>query len=170
VRQTFIPIIQYCANGKTPEIPIYRESWKASGTSVAQELGLGRETAKAFGNYYRSHVSQTLTAVLHFPFVRKPLSGWRGPLPGKGPSMTRFIFFPLSTIMFLCLLVGTERRAWGYVDPGSGLIALQTFASVAAAYIYLIRNRIRAFFSRRKQARAGVLPVSAKNAGSSEAA
>jgi hypothetical protein len=83
--------------------------------------------------------------------------------------MKRLTSFSLAILMAFCLLVGTERRAWGYVDPGSGLIALQTCASVMAAYVYYIRRRIMAFFQRRKKAPAVVLPVATK-AGDSEAA
>ena len=50
--------------------------------------------------------------------------------------MKRLISFSLGILIALCMIVGSERRAWGYVDPGSGLIALQTIASVAAAYAY----------------------------------
>jgi hypothetical protein len=64
--------------------------------------------------------------------------------------MKRFLSFSLSVVITLCMIVATERRAWGYVDPGSGLIALQTIASVAAAYAYVIRRRIRNFFTRKK--------------------
>lgn len=55
----------------------------------------------------------------------------------------------LTLLMIACLVVGSERRAWGYVDPGTGLIALQTFASVAAAYVYFVRRKIRSYFVRR---------------------
>lgn len=48
------------------------------------------------------------------------------------------------------MIVGTERRAFAYVDPGTGLIALQTIASVIAAYTYMVRRKILAFFRRRK--------------------
>ncbi len=47
-------------------------------------------------------------------------------------------------------MVASERRAWAYVDPGTGLIALQTFASLLAAYAYIVRRKIRAFFMRRQ--------------------
>lgn len=73
--------------------------------------------------------------------------------------MKRFISISLTVIITLCMIVGSERRAWGYVDPGSGLIALQTVASVGAAYAYYIRRRIRAFFARKKEDPAVVLPV-----------
>jgi hypothetical protein len=66
--------------------------------------------------------------------------------------------------------VGTERRAWGYVDPGSGLIALQTIASVVAAYAYYVRRRILAFFRRKKEEPTVVLPVAPKAGDSAEIA
>lgn len=83
--------------------------------------------------------------------------------------MKRFVSFSLGIFMALCIIVGSERRAWGYVDPGSGLIALQGIASVAAAYAYYVRRRIRAYFSRKKEPTI-VLPVATKAGDSSEAA
>jgi len=83
--------------------------------------------------------------------------------------MKRFVSFSLGVFIALCMIVGSERRAWGYVDPGSGLIALQGIASVAAAYAYYIRRRIRAYFSRKKEPTI-VLPVAAEAGDSSKAA
>jgi len=83
--------------------------------------------------------------------------------------MKRLLSVSLGIFITLCLLIGTERRAWGYVDPGSGLVALQTLASVAAAYAYIVRRRIRAFFTRKETKSAG-LPVSAKAAEPNEIA
>ena len=80
--------------------------------------------------------------------------------------MKRLISFSLAIFITICMIVGSERRAWGYVDPGSGLIALQTIASVAAAYAYMIRRRIHAFFARKKEP-AITLPV-ARKAGESQ--
>jgi hypothetical protein len=82
--------------------------------------------------------------------------------------MKRLLSVTLGIFITLCLLVGTDRRAWGYVDPGSGLVALQTIASVAAAYAYLVRRRIRAWFSRRQKP--GGLPVTAEAGEPSESA
>ncbi len=84
--------------------------------------------------------------------------------------MKRLLSFSLALFITLCMIVGSERRAWGYVDPGSGLIAIQTIASVAAAYAYVVRRRIRAFFTRKKDAPAEVLPVIAKSGESREIA
>ena len=67
------------------------------------------------------------------------------------------------------MVVGSERRAWGYVDPGSGLIAIQGIASVAAAYAYMVRKRIAAFFTRKKQ-EPGALPGAVKTGETREIA
>jgi hypothetical protein len=84
--------------------------------------------------------------------------------------MKRFISTFLALFIAICMIVGSERRAWGYVDPGSGLIALQTIASVAAAYAYMVRRRIQAFFSRKKEVSPAVLPVPSKTGDSREIA
>lgn len=72
--------------------------------------------------------------------------------------MKRISSLSLAILITLCLIVGSERRAWGYVDPGAGFIALQTFASIVAAYAYLVRRRIRAFFTR-KQTKTVAIPI-----------
>lgn len=64
--------------------------------------------------------------------------------------MKRFISLSLAAFITICMIVGTERRAFAYVDPGTGLIALQTIASVIAAYTYMVRRKILAFFGSRK--------------------
>ncbi len=80
--------------------------------------------------------------------------------------MKRLISISLAIFMIFCLLIATDRRAWGYVDPGSGLIALQTFASVGAAYAYVIRRRIRAFFVGKEKEATLELPVAGKTSES----
>ena len=84
--------------------------------------------------------------------------------------MRKSILFFFSILTGICLVVASERRAWGYVDPGSGLIALQGIASVAAAYAYYIRRRIRTFFSRKNEQPPVVLPVTSKPGEPSELA
>ena len=84
--------------------------------------------------------------------------------------MKRLISFSLAIFTTLCLIVGSERRAWGYVDPGTGLIALQSIASVMAAYAYYVRRRIRAFFTRKKAEPVVILPVVNKTGESREIA
>jgi hypothetical protein len=84
--------------------------------------------------------------------------------------MKRLISLSLAVVITLCMIVASERRAWRYVDPGSGLIALQGIASVAAAYAYYVRRRIRAFFARKKAEPADVLPITSKTGESREVA
>ena len=70
----------------------------------------------------------------------------------------------LAIFSCLCLMVATEHRAYAYVDPGSGFMALQAIASVMAAAGYFLRTRIKALFTRDKAKKpvkpALVLPVS----------
>jgi len=64
------------------------------------------------------------------------------------------LFFSVSLAVFtaFCLVIATARPAWGYVDPGSGFLAVQTVASVAAAFGYFLRRRIRAIFTKKDDA------------------
>jgi len=84
--------------------------------------------------------------------------------------MKRLISFSLALLITFCVLVGTDRRAWGYVDPGSGLIALQTFASIMAAGAYFVRRRIRDFFRKKEEPVVVVLPVANKAGDTREVA
>ena len=83
--------------------------------------------------------------------------------------MKRFASLSLAILITLCTIVASERRAWGYVDPGSGLIALQTIASVVAAYVYVIRRKISSFFRKKGKATV-ILPVATKAGDSREIA
>ena len=64
---------------------------------------------------------------------------------------TRLLSALLAVFSVCCLLVALQGKAWGYVDPGSGFVALQTFASVAAAGGYFLRRRIRALFAGKEE-------------------
>ena len=62
--------------------------------------------------------------------------------------MNRFISFSFSFFIGICLLFASEHQAWGYVDPGSGLLVMQSIASVLAAAGFFLRRQIRALFHR----------------------
>ena len=67
--------------------------------------------------------------------------------------MKRLLSFALGCVMCVCVLIATERRAMAmYVDPGSGLLALQSAASVLAAAAFFLRRKIRSAFSSRRKA------------------
>ena len=72
--------------------------------------------------------------------------------------MKRLLSISSALFIALCLMVASERRAYAYVDPGTGLIALQTIASVLAAWAYIVRRRIHSFFNRKKDTPAPALP------------
>ena len=65
----------------------------------------------------------------------------------------------VSVFTCVCLLLATERRAMAYVDPGSGLLALQSIASMFAAAAFFLRRRIMALFTRKKPAASMPSPV-----------
>jgi hypothetical protein len=71
--------------------------------------------------------------------------------------MKRLISLSLTVFCCVCLLVAMERRAYAYVDPGSGLMALQTAAAGLAAAGYYLRRRIAALFGRGKKPAASVV-------------
>lgn len=48
----------------------------------------------------------------------------------------------------LAALVISSRPAYGYVDPGSGLFAIQVLGSTFLGFTFLVRSRIRLFFAR----------------------
>jgi hypothetical protein len=65
--------------------------------------------------------------------------------------MKRLTSVSLAIFICFCLILATDRRGWGYVDPGSGLIALQTFASVTAACGYFLRRHILGLFGKKEK-------------------
>lgn len=43
------------------------------------------------------------------------------------------------------VLIALEKQAYGYVDPGSGLLMFQVGGSMIAGAIFCLRNRLRKF-------------------------
>jgi hypothetical protein len=67
--------------------------------------------------------------------------------------MKRLLSFALGCVVCVCVLIATEQRAMAmYVDPGSGLLALQSAASVVAAAAFFLRKKLRAIFGLRRKA------------------
>ena len=64
--------------------------------------------------------------------------------------MKRLISFALSVVTCIFLLLATERRAMAYIDPGSGLLAIQSIASMVAAAAFFLRRRIMGLFTKKK--------------------
>jgi hypothetical protein len=64
--------------------------------------------------------------------------------------MKRLISVCLTLFFCFCLMIATERRALAYVDPGSGLLAIQSIGSMLAAAAFFMRRRIMGLFNKKK--------------------
>jgi len=64
----------------------------------------------------------------------------------------KLLYLTSVTVWALFVINLAAQPAYAYVDPGSGLLALQIIGSTVAGGMYLIRKRIRdlfAFFSKK---------------------
>ncbi len=52
----------------------------------------------------------------------------------------------LATVELVVLLAALAKPAYGYVDPGSGLLAVQLGGSMLAGGLFVLRSKIRRFF------------------------
>lgn len=84
--------------------------------------------------------------------------------------MKRVTSLGSALVMGVCLLFAMERRAMAYVDPGSGLLALQSFASVMAAAVFCLRRRIMGLFTRNKPQANVATPVTVRKEDTRNAA
>jgi hypothetical protein len=79
--------------------------------------------------------------------------GAKYPKRRVGGLMKRSLSALLTIFSCLCLMVATERRAYAYIDPGSGLMVLQTITTVLAGVGFFLRTHIKALFNRSKKAK-----------------
>ncbi len=84
--------------------------------------------------------------------------------------MKRLISVCLTIFCCFCLMLGTERRAMAYVDPGSGLLALQSIGSLLAAAGFFLRRRIMGLFNKKKPQPSAGSPVTVRKEDSRNAA
>jgi hypothetical protein len=59
-------------------------------------------------------------------------------------------YIAVTIAMVFCLAITLERRAYAYVDPGSGLLILQGAAAAVTGVLFTLRRRIKALFTRSK--------------------
>jgi hypothetical protein len=64
----------------------------------------------------------------------------------------KFTYVVVTLAMLFTLGLSLERRAYGYVDPGSGLLILQGLGAVLTGVLFTLRQRIKALFTRSKPA------------------
>jgi hypothetical protein len=90
-------------------------------------------------------------------------------------STKRVVSFGLTACTVLCLLAASERRAMAYIDPGSGLLALQSAGAFLAAAAFTMRRRILSLFGKgqpaaKKPANSVPLPVAVQKGNTRNAA
>jgi hypothetical protein len=73
--------------------------------------------------------------------------------------MKRAASIGLAVFCCVCLAVGSEQRAYAYVDPGSGLMVIQSAASVAAAVGYFFRRKIKDLFGGKQKSEVAETPA-----------
>jgi hypothetical protein len=84
--------------------------------------------------------------------------------------MKRLISVSLTVFFCFCLMLATERRAMAYVDPGSGLLALQSIGSMLAAAAFFLRRRIMGLFNKKKPLASAAARVTVRKEDSRNAA
>lgn len=52
----------------------------------------------------------------------------------------------LTSVELVVLLAALAKPAYGYVDPGSGLLAIQVGGSMLAGGLFILRSKIRRLF------------------------
>jgi hypothetical protein len=52
----------------------------------------------------------------------------------------------LVVLQWLCLVTTFQRPAYGYVDPGSGMLVLQFAGSILSGGIFFLRKKLKQFF------------------------
>ncbi len=55
----------------------------------------------------------------------------------------------VASALILALGLSFERTAYAYVDPGSSLLAYQSFSAVATGVLFYFRHRLKSLFRKR---------------------
>ncbi len=64
--------------------------------------------------------------------------------------MKRILTFSLSVMGCIGLLLASEHRAMAYIDPGQGVMFVQSLGAAIAASAFFLRNRILGLFGKKK--------------------
>jgi hypothetical protein len=51
-------------------------------------------------------------------------------------------------LQIMAVLCALTKPAYGYVDPGSGLLAFQMLSTTFAGAVFMVRKRLRFFFGK----------------------
>ena len=58
-------------------------------------------------------------------------------------------FYLVTILCIIALNFAVERPAYGYIDPGSGLLLIQNVGAVITGILFFFRRRIKALFTRK---------------------
>ena len=56
------------------------------------------------------------------------------------------VYSSLTALQWIVLAAALQRPAYGYVDPGSGMLVVQFVGSVLSGGIFFLRKRLKQFF------------------------
>ena len=73
-------------------------------------------------------------------------------------------YYFVTVAMLLCLSISLERRAYAYIDPGSGLLMLQAAGTVLTGILFTLRKRIKSLFTRSKPAESNAVETAVPKA------
>lgn len=57
----------------------------------------------------------------------------------------RCVYMVLTVSQFVLLLAAFEKPAYGYVDPGSGILLVQVMSSALGGVVFFLRKRLRRY-------------------------
>jgi hypothetical protein len=71
----------------------------------------------------------------------------------------KIAYYVVTIAMLFSLSLTLERRAYAYVDPGSGLLMLQAAGTVFTGVLFTLRKRIKSLFTSNKSAETPAIEV-----------
>lgn len=60
----------------------------------------------------------------------------------------RLKYLVVTLLLMAALGVTFERRAYAYIDPGSGLLIFQSVGAIVSGTLFYFRRRLKAIFGR----------------------
>lgn len=60
--------------------------------------------------------------------------------------MRRLVLTIMNTALFFALGASLERRAYAYVDPGTGLLLFQSAGAAVSGVLFYFRRRLKRLF------------------------
>ncbi len=72
--------------------------------------------------------------------------------------INRLKYLSVTLLLIIALGVTFERRAYAYIDPGSGLLIFQSIGAIVSGTLFYFRRRLKAIFGRDDKVEASVEP------------